>query len=181
MGVFGGGNNLLTGTLGDARYLQNNQTITLSGDISGSGATAITTTLPNIVSGGTNPKISYNAKGQVTAGAALAISDVAGLYNTNVYDANFTVISGTNVHLAVGPTLSNVTVTASTTTSLPLTVRGIGSQATNLLQIQKKATARSWTILGTNGGLQYSAAPRRWGPATWWWKASKRMSDSIRL
>lgn len=36
---------VITKTYGDSRYLQGNQTITLSGDVSGSGTTAITTTI----------------------------------------------------------------------------------------------------------------------------------------
>lgn len=49
-------------------YLIANQTITLSGDISGSGATAITTTLPTVNGNvGAFQGITVNAKGQVTA------------------------------------------------------------------------------------------------------------------
>jgi hypothetical protein len=53
-------------------YLTGNQTITLSGDISGSGATAITTTLPTVnsnVGSFTNANITVNAKGLITAAA----------------------------------------------------------------------------------------------------------------
>jgi hypothetical protein len=52
------------------------QTITLSGDASGSGTAGITVTLPSIVTASTQPKITYNAKGQVTAGAALSSGDI---------------------------------------------------------------------------------------------------------
>jgi hypothetical protein len=49
-------------------YLTGNQTITLSGDISGSGTAAITTTLPNVNANvGTFQGLTVNAKGQVTA------------------------------------------------------------------------------------------------------------------
>jgi hypothetical protein len=49
-------------------YVTGNQTITLSGDITGSGATAITTILPNVNANvGTFQGIAVNAKGQVTA------------------------------------------------------------------------------------------------------------------
>lgn len=54
-------------------YLTGNQTITLSGDISGSGTTAITTTLPNInANTGTFNNLTVNAKGQVTAASNVA-------------------------------------------------------------------------------------------------------------
>jgi hypothetical protein len=49
-------------------YLTGNQTITLSGDITGSGTTAITTTLPTVNANvGTFQGITVNGKGQVTA------------------------------------------------------------------------------------------------------------------
>ncbi len=49
-------------------YISGNQTITLSGDVTGSGATAITTTLANSgVSAGTYNSVTVNAKGIVTA------------------------------------------------------------------------------------------------------------------
>jgi len=49
-------------------YQIGNQTITLSGDIGGSGTTAITTTLPTVNANvGTFQGITVNAKGQVTA------------------------------------------------------------------------------------------------------------------
>lgn len=52
-------------------YQTGNQTITLSGDISGSGTTAITTTLPTVNGNvGTFQGITVNAKGQVTAAAS---------------------------------------------------------------------------------------------------------------
>src|SRR5215469_1981323 len=51
----------------NAAYLTGNQTITLSGDISGSGTTAIAAVLPNINPNvGTFQGITVNAKGQVT-------------------------------------------------------------------------------------------------------------------
>lgn len=51
-------------------YLTENQTITLSGDVTGSGTTAITATLPNIATAGTYKSVTINAKGQVTEGTS---------------------------------------------------------------------------------------------------------------
>lgn len=56
--------------------LSANQTITLTGDATGSGSTSIPVTLASIVTAGTAAKITYNAKGQVTGGASLAVSDM---------------------------------------------------------------------------------------------------------
>ena len=51
-------------------YITGNQTITLSGDIAGSGTTSIVTTLPNVNSSlGTFNNLTVNAKGQVTGGS----------------------------------------------------------------------------------------------------------------
>jgi hypothetical protein len=61
---------LATYALDTATYLTANQSITLSGDISGSGTTAITATLPVVNANvGTFAIATVNAKGQVTAAA----------------------------------------------------------------------------------------------------------------
>jgi hypothetical protein len=57
----------------NAAYLTGNQTITLAGDVTGSGATAITTTLANSgVAAGTYNNVTVNAKGLVTSGGNVA-------------------------------------------------------------------------------------------------------------
>jgi len=58
-------------------YITGNQTITLTGDTSGSGTTAITTTLSNTgVTAGTYTKVTVDAKGRVTSGASILGSDI---------------------------------------------------------------------------------------------------------
>ena len=58
-------------------YLTANQTITLTGDVTGSGTTTITTALSNTgVSAGTYTKLTVDAKGRVTAGTSLSSSEV---------------------------------------------------------------------------------------------------------
>jgi hypothetical protein len=52
-------------------------TITLTGDVTGSGTTSIATTLANSgVTAGTYPKVTVDAKGRVTAGSALLPADI---------------------------------------------------------------------------------------------------------
>lgn len=69
-----------TWTLDTNTYLTGNQTITVSGDATGSGTTAITLTLANSgVSAGTYTKLTVNAKGLVTAGTNLSASDIPAL------------------------------------------------------------------------------------------------------
>lgn len=66
-----------TWTLDTSAYLTANQSITLSGDATGSGTTAIAVTLANSgATAGTYTKVTVDAKGRVTVGASLASSDV---------------------------------------------------------------------------------------------------------
>lgn len=61
-------------------FLEGNETITLSGDVTGSGTTSITATLANSgVTAGTYSAVTVNAKGLVTAGAqVLAVIENGG-------------------------------------------------------------------------------------------------------
>jgi hypothetical protein len=67
-------------------YLTGNQTITLSGDASGSGATAITVTLASVGTAGTYTKVTTDAKGRVTAGTTLSASDIPTLTASKISD-----------------------------------------------------------------------------------------------
>ncbi len=58
-------------------YITANQTITVSGDVTGSGTTAIALTLANSgVTAGTYTKVTVDAKGRATAGTTLSTSDL---------------------------------------------------------------------------------------------------------
>jgi hypothetical protein len=77
-----------TWSLDTATYLTANQTVTLSGDASGSGATAITVTLASVGTAGTYTKVTTDAKGRVTSGTTLSTTDLpSGTMNS----ANFVV------------------------------------------------------------------------------------------
>ena len=69
---------LAWGKITDApSFITGNQTITLSGDATGSGATSISVTLANSgVTAGTYTKVSVDAKGRVTSGTTLASADL---------------------------------------------------------------------------------------------------------
>jgi hypothetical protein len=68
-------------------YLTGNETITVSGDATGSGTTAITLTLANSgVTAGTYTKLTVNAKGLVTTGANLEAADIPTLSANKISD-----------------------------------------------------------------------------------------------
>ncbi|MEM2159603.1 MAG: hypothetical protein QXN55_01460 [Candidatus Nitrosotenuis sp.] len=82
-------------------YLTGNQTITLSGDVTGSGTTAITATLATIGAGGTGVKITYNAKGLVTGTSALIASDIPALDWSKITTGLPTTLAGYGITNAV--------------------------------------------------------------------------------
>lgn len=57
-------------------YLTANQSISLNGDVSGSGTTSITTTLASVGTAGTYTKVTTDAKGRVTAGSNITTGDL---------------------------------------------------------------------------------------------------------
>lgn len=68
-------------------YLSENQSITVSGDATGSGTTAITLTLANSgVTAGTYTKLTVNAKGLVTSATSLSASDIPTLTASKISD-----------------------------------------------------------------------------------------------
>ena len=73
-------------------FLTGNQTVTLSGDATGSGTTGITVTLANSgVSAGTTSGITVDAKGRITAITGLAASDIPTLTAAKISDFDTTV------------------------------------------------------------------------------------------
>lgn len=76
-----------TFTVDTSTYLTGNQTITLSGDVTGSGSTAISVTLANSgVTAGTHTKVTVDAKGRVTSGTTLAATDIPTLTSAKISD-----------------------------------------------------------------------------------------------
>jgi phage-related tail fiber protein len=65
-----------TWSLDTNTYLTANQSITLSGDASGSGTTAISVTLASVGTAGTYTKVTTDAKGRVTSGTTLGTGDL---------------------------------------------------------------------------------------------------------
>ncbi|MGD9697599.1 tail fiber domain-containing protein [Acinetobacter sp.] len=82
-------------------YLTTNQTITLSGDATGSGTTSIVLTLANSgVTAGTYTKITVDAKGRATSGTTLSSTDIPTLTLSKISDAG--TAAATNTGIASG-------------------------------------------------------------------------------
>jgi hypothetical protein len=80
-------------------YITGNQTITVTGDVTGSGTTTITLSLPNVVTSGTYKSVTVDAKGRVTAGSNPTTLAGYGITDAQPLDADLTAIaalSGTN-------------------------------------------------------------------------------------
>lgn len=67
-------------------YLTANQNISVTGDATGSGTTAIALTLASVGTAGTYTKVTTDAKGRVTAGTTLAATDIPTLTAAKISD-----------------------------------------------------------------------------------------------
>lgn len=76
-----------TWTLDTNTYLTGNETITLTGDATGTGATSIAITLANTgITPGTYTKVTIDSKGRATAGTTLSASDIPTLTASKISD-----------------------------------------------------------------------------------------------
>lgn len=121
--------------------LQANQTITVSGDATGSGATAIALTFATVATPGTYSGVTINAKGLVTSGTQLSASNaVARSVSTTNNSANGFQISSSRSSHAAYP----VTITSTSTIGGP-------SSGTIVLEVcaTNSATGSDWTTIDT--------------------------------
>jgi hypothetical protein len=139
-------------------YISANQTITVSGDATGSGATTIALALASVGTAGTYSKVTTDAKGRVTSGSAIGSSDVTtalGFTPENV--ANKGVANGYASLDATGK-LTAAQIPASligavvyqgtwnASTNIPTLTSGVGTKG----YYYKVATAGSTTIDGNS-------------------------------
>lgn len=114
----GGGDGTLS--VDTATYLTANQTITLSGDVTGSGATAITTTLATVnsnVGSFAIATVTVNGKGLVTAASAASTTG-----SGSVVLATSPTITTPTIASITGPTTVTVSNSATTTVTTILTI-----------------------------------------------------------
>lgn len=189
-------------------YLTGNQTITLSGDVTGSGSTAITTTLATVnsnVGSFTNANITVNAKGLITAAAngtassLFATTSKTGAYSITTSDytircdassAGFTVTLPTAVgndgrEFVIKKTDSTFNLVTIATTSSQ-TIDGVTTRklATQYESITLQSDGSNWVIVDRRINSTWTSfTPTFVGLGTlttndMWWR---RVGDSIEI
>jgi len=168
-----------TWTLDTASYLTANQSITVSGDASGSGTTAISLTLAaSGVTAGTYTKVTVDAKGRVTVGATASRSDLTaptadvsngGFKITNVADPvsaqdaatkNYvdSVAQGLDVKASV-----KVATTANITLSGTQTIDGVAVSSGDRVLVKNQSTAsQNGIYVASASGWTRSADANTW-------------------
>lgn len=159
----------------NSTYLTSNQTITLSGDISGSGTTAITGTLATITQAATGSfvKITLDTKGRVTGNTAVGSSDITTALGYTPYNATnpngYTSNTGTVTSVAAltlgtsGTDLGSTVATGTTTPVITLNVptasstnRGALSSA-DWTTFNNKQSTITLTTTGSSGSSTFTA------------------------
>jgi hypothetical protein len=110
-------------SLDTSTYLTGNESISVSGDATGSGSTSIALTLANSgVVAGSYTKVTVDAKGRVTTATSITAGDIPSLASTYVLKAGDTVtgtLTGTNFHAGAGTTSSpSISFSADTNTGI---------------------------------------------------------------
>ena len=132
--------------------LQTNQTITVTGDASGSGETSLNLTLANSgATPGTYTKVTVDAKGRVTLGAALANTDVTTALGYTPLAQNQTI----NVSGDVTGSGSNAIVTTLTNSGV---TPGTYSSANIIVDAKGRITSASNGAGGGGGSLAINKA-----------------------
>lgn len=103
----------------NSTYITGNQTITLSGDVTGSGTTAITTTLANSgVTAGTYGVLTVDAKGRATSGKRQetysGTTNGSGVYSVT-FGTSYSVAPNIQANIVGGSSNQVITMTVSTT------------------------------------------------------------------
>lgn len=143
-----------TWTLDTSTYLTGNQSISLSGDATGSGATSIAVTLANSgVTAGTYSKVTVDAKGRVTVGAALASADLPTYTGTLTSSQITTGLGYTPANIAGATFSGNVTVPRIFTTGLSTSWGATSAGNTGGMDVAMgTSTSATWLLSGSSSG-----------------------------
>lgn len=171
LSVFGGlstGFVKANGSIDSSSYITGNQTVTLSGDTTGSGTTAITTTLKNTGTAGTYRSTTFDAQGRETSGtnpttfSGYAISDTSANLAAALTDETGTgaavfASSPTLVTPALGTpasgVMTNVSGTAASLTAGNVsTIASLISQGTNVTITGGGTIASPYVINSSSSG-----------------------------
>ena len=152
-------------------FLTANQSITISGDASGSGTTSISLTLANSgVSAGTTSGVTVNAKGLITGITALVAGDIPSLTHTKISDFD-TGVQTNRIDQLANPTGSldlnsqKITNLADPTSAQDAVTKSYADALTSGLDVKescKVATTANITLSGTQtiDGVAVSADER---------------------
>ena len=140
-----------TWSLDTSSYITGNQSITFSGDATGSGTTAVTLALANSgVTAGTYTKVTVDVKGRVTSGASLASADLP-TYTGTLSSGQVTTALGYTPASTASPTFTGTVTTA--------TVDLLGSVRSNITTVAASAidcSAGNYFIKTATGALTWT-------------------------
>lgn len=132
-------------------YLTGNQTITLSGDVTGSGTTSINVTLPNLVTAGSSAKPTYNAKGLVIGSGSLVASDIPSLDWAKITTGKPTSLSGYGIADPLVTTDTVQTISGTKTFTGAIT----GSRNNIQFVLNQSGVTQPTALLSNQSGLFY--------------------------
>lgn len=158
-----------TWALETATYLTANQTITVSGDATGSGSTAISLTLANSgVTAGTYRSVTVDAKGRVTAGTAKEVPGVQSVTSAATVTPNADTDDVVSISAqAVALTIAAHTGTATDGEKLVIRIKDNGTSCAitwNAVYVAAGATLPTATTAGKwhHLGFIYNANTSTW-------------------
>ena len=176
-----------TFSLDNSVYLTANQSITYTGDATGSGTTSVALTLANSgVTAGTYPKVTVDAKGRVTVGSALAASDIPNLdtakITTGTFAASFlpsattAAVGVVQLNSATNSTSTTQAATASAVKAAYDLANTANTTASAAIPASQKGAANGVAPLDANGKVPVANLPNTggnglsylgtWNPAT---------------
>lgn len=161
-----------TYTIDTNTYLTANQSISVSGDATGTGTTAITLTLASVGTAGTYTKVTTDAKGRVTSGTTLTATDIPSLTAAKISDFNTAVRNGNTV-ADLSPPIASLAMNgqkitgladptaaqdAATKNYVDLAIQGLDPKASVVVATTANLTVTATTTTLTNSGAQAALA-----------------------